>query len=196
MIMKKLSFLLGCVLLLLVATAVPAMADPLYYQVYVYDGSAAWIDESTTTWGPVDAVPVGADVRISTSWVALNRGLAGSFPNAMLERLEVLDPLGNVVASCDESTCRTFWAAPYLYNDWFDEADWVYPANPKRSAGVWAVDWMVPFRPATAGTYTIVYSDKQIRTVADPMWATPGTVVPIYPMYDWYSWPPMTFEAE
>lgn len=193
---KKPLFLLCCTVLLLCATAAPALADPLYYQVYVYDGSAIWVDESTTSFGLVDAVPAGADVRISASWLAMSHGLATSYPKAMLQRLQVLDPYGDIVKACDESTCRTFWTAPYLNNDYYEEPEWLYPANPKRSAGVWGVDWMVPFRPLTAGTYTIVYSDKQVRTVADPMWATPGSVVPIYPRYDWYSWPQVTFEVE
>ena len=54
--MKRLLFLPACALLLLLASAAPALADT-YYQVSPYDGSAIWADDDSLTWGPARTIP-------------------------------------------------------------------------------------------------------------------------------------------
>jgi hypothetical protein len=185
---KKLLFLLGCTLLLLVATAAPSLADANhYYQVNAYDEGAGLVDVSAKTSTPVDAVPVGADVRIQAAWITTSLGLANSVPDAILERLSVLDPKGNPVPACevDESTCRGFWTPPFLWDGWNTPLGYLSPYNPNRSAGIWARMWLVPFVPLTRGTYTIFYTEVWTRAIADPMWDQPGSYPPVYPAIEW-----------
>jgi len=185
--MKKLLFLIGCALLLLLATAAPALADAINYQVNVYGEGIGRVDESAKTVTPVDAVPVGADVRIQGAWLTTSFGLSNSAPDAILERLTVLDPKGNPVPACevDESNCHGFWAAPFLLSEWDTPMSWETPYNPNRNAGVWMRLWLVPFVPLTRGTYTIFYTEVWTRAIADPMWDQPGSYPPVYPAIEW-----------
>jgi hypothetical protein len=196
--MRKLLFLLACTLLLLLAFAAPALADADYYFAFVYDGSVYAVDETAHTVLPVDTIPPGSSVVCGFSWVAVNRGLASTFPRAALVRLTVTGPDGTIVGQCDETDCAVFWGGTYLYNDWYaDPTMWVFPYNPKVAAGPWGRDWLVPCGRLPAGEYTIAYSDKFIRAVADPMWGQPGTYPPVYHAYDWYDWGgPKTFVVE
>jgi len=186
--MKRLLVSISCVLLLLAATASPALADAdHFYMVNAYGEGAMQVDASAKTVTPVDAVPLGADVRIQGAWLTTSFGLANSVPGAILQRLAVLDPQGNPIPACavDESRCRGFWAAPFLLSEWDTPLSWETPYNPKRSAGVWMRLWLVPFVPLTSGTYTIVYTEVWTRAIADPMWEQPGSYPPVYPAMEW-----------
>jgi hypothetical protein len=175
--MGKLLFLLTCALLLLLASATPALAD-FYYQVSPYDGSVLWADEATQTWGTVRTIPSGADVRVGLSLVAMNHGGAMSQSEAFLFRLEVTKRGSSTPlrAPVDESTCGSFWGAPYPYNDWMvDYPDFVlYPYNPSVGAEATARDWLVPMGSLTSGRYTISYSEKLTRPIVDPLFLPPS----------------------
>jgi hypothetical protein len=174
--MKRLSLLLVCALLLLLASAAPALAD-FYYQVSPYDGSALWVNDDTLTWGPARTIPAGADVRVGLSLVAMNHGGALSQSQALLLRLEV-SAKGSSTPLCavDESTCGSFWGAPYPYNDWMvDYPDFaLYPYNPNVGAEATARDWLVPMPPLTSGRYAISYSEKLTRALVDPLYLPPS----------------------
>jgi hypothetical protein len=174
--MKKTLFFSCCILVLLLASAVPALAD-VYYQVSPYDGSTIWADDSTQTWGPVRAVPAGADVRVGLSLAAMNHGGAMSQSEAILIQLEVTQK-GSPTPLCtvDESTCGSFWGAPYPYNPWMiDYPDFLlYPYNPNVGAEATGRDWLVPLGPLPAGRYTISYSEKLTRTIVDPLYLAPS----------------------
>lgn len=174
--MKRLLFLPACALLLLLASAAPALADT-YYQVSPYDGSAIWADDDSLTWGPARTIPAGADVRVGLSLAAMNHGGALSQPEALLLRLEV-SARGSSTPLCtvDESTCGGFWGAPYPYNDWMvDYPDFVlYPYNPNVGAEPTGRDWLVPMPPLAAGRYTISYSEKLTRALVDPLYLPPS----------------------
>ena len=185
--MKKLQFLIGCALLLLLATAAPALADANLYYVNAIGEGTTLVDVSAKTATPVAAVPVGTDVRIQSGWITTSLGLANSAPDAILQRLTVLDPKGNPVPACevDESNCRGFWTAPFLWDGWDTPLGYLSPYNPNRSAGIWARFWLVPFVPLTRGTYTIYYTEVWTRAIADPAWDQPGSYPPVYPAYEW-----------
>jgi hypothetical protein len=196
--MKRILLLVACTLLLLFALAPPALADADYYFVYVYDGSVFAVDETAHTVQDVGAIPPGSSVVCGYSWVGINRGLATTFPQAALMRLTVTGPGGTIVGQCDETNCAAFWGGTYLWNDWYaDPTWWAFPYNPKVAAGPWARDWVVPCGNLPTGDYTIAYSDKFVRAMADPMWERPGTYPPVYHAYDWYDWEgPKTFVVE
>jgi len=195
--MKKLLFLILCTLLVLFGVTVPALAAADFYFVFVYDGSVLAIDETAHTVVTVDKIPPGSRVVCGYSWVAINRGLAATFPRAALMRLTVTGPSGLVVR-CDETDCADFWSAPYRWNDWYsDPSWWAFAYNPKVAAGPWVCDWLVPCGNLPAGNYAIAYSDKFVRAMADPMWERPGTYPPVYPAYDWYDYGgPKTFVVQ
>ena len=196
--MKKLLFLLGCLLLLLAAaapaSAAPAAADAkIQWQVLVDFHSMAGVfivrlDYATMTWTDVDArgryftaVPADAtDVRVGTSTAFVNSGDMAVFAKSFFQRLEVLDPGGRQIVNVDESAGQQYWTAMYRYNDWTSYYGPLLPYNPRIGAGMWAMDWIVPIpRPSgdatlRRGTYTINYSCMLTHRVADPMF--PGRV--------------------
>jgi hypothetical protein len=195
--MKKLLFLLCCAVLLLLASASPALAA-FYYQVGP-DGSAIWVDESTLTWGPFVGSMPGADVRVGISLVAITRGGAISQSKNMLFRLEVTRVAPGptmLISKIGASDCQRYWSAPYHYNDWMtDHPELVITPYNGSQAGVWAMDWLVPMPPLTAGTYRISYSDKVLHKIADPLFAHPWEYQHVYP-HDWLQWDPVTFVVQ
>lgn len=193
--MKRLLFLVCCALLLSLAVAAPALADVTYYVVYPPDGTVLAWDQDTGRYWDVDTIPAGSEVVCGFTWAATNRGLAMTIDRAMLMRMSVVGQ-GGVVGRCDESDCRGFWGPLYNQADMYDPSLWLLPYNLKRASGVWMRDWEVPCGILPVGAYTISYSDKFTRAVADPGWDQPGTYPPVYPAYDWYEYESATFTVE
>ena len=173
--MKKLLFLLVCALLLLLASASPALAD-FWYQVNPYDGSVIWADEATLKWELTDTAPAGADTRVGFTLITLNRGGANPQAKNLLLRLVVTKQGSTTpIVVVDEFTCRKYWGAPYDYNAWMtDYPDLVIPHfNPRIGAVVTGRDWLVPLPPLTPGTYDIFISDKLTKKWVDPLYLPP-----------------------
>jgi hypothetical protein len=200
--MKKLLFLVGCVLLLLPALAGPAAADKIQWQVFINIHSPSdpplllRLNETQMTWRILDksgrlfsSVPAEAtDVRVGSSTPFVTLGNTEVFAKSFFQRMTVSYVVSRheelVIASCDESTSQSYYGEPYLYNDWTGDVpgDQIYPYNPNIGTGIWTMDWMVPLLPRgnTAGAtldpgkYTIDYTDMLLHRCADPMF--PGRV--------------------
>jgi hypothetical protein len=190
--MKKLLFLLVCALLLLLASASPALAD-FWYQVSPYDGSVTWANDDTLEWDfdSDGVVPAGVDTRVGFTLITLNRG--GSMPQAknLLLRLVVIKagspPSTPPVVLVDEFTCQRYWGAPYDYNAWMTgHPDFVIPHfNPKIGAVVTGRDWLVPLPALTPGDYEIFISDKLTKKWVDPLYMPPGETPLKTAPWDW-----------
>ena len=188
--MKKLLFLLVCALLLLLASASPALAD-FWYQVSPYDGSVIWANDDTLEWEFDSPVPAGVDTRVGFTLITLNRG--GSMPQAknLLMRLVVTKvgspPSTPPLVVVDEFTCRDYWGAPYDYNAWMTgHPDYVIPHfNPRIGAVVTGRDWLVPLPTLTPGTYEIFISDKLTKKWVDPLYMPPGETPLKTAPWDW-----------
>jgi hypothetical protein len=90
--MKKLLFLVVCVLLLFCAVGAPAMARdtyppyPAFWYAVGFDGSAYWVDEVNHTFGPTanGMVPANnADVAIAGTWYCTTYGQSIAQANAL-----------------------------------------------------------------------------------------------------------------
>jgi hypothetical protein len=198
--MKKLLFLLGCLLLLL-APAAPASADTIHWEVILnfHDTSSqpliVRVNETQKTWLAYDvtddnwpplytSVPATAtDVRVGHSTAFVNRGNMAVFAKSFFQRMTVFDPKSSEIVDVDESTSQSYWSVMYRYNSWTMEnyPDFqLLPYNPRIGAGMWAMDWMVRLLPSSGtatlapGTYTITYADMLKHRCADPMF--PGRV--------------------
>ena len=200
--MRRLLFVVGC-LLLLFGAAAPALADDLQWEVIVgthWSGQPyiCWLDWDTMTWSdfridadgmmqPYTAVPADAtDVRVGDAIVFVNRGNTRVFAKAYFQRMTVEGPGLVEPISVTEATCHDngYWTAPYPYNDFTND---VYgpllPYNPRIGGGMqWEMDWMVPLLPDDGvttlepGTYAVTYAGMLKHRCADPMfwWRVPG----------------------
>ena len=219
--MKKLLFLIGCLLLLLAAAAPASAADTdmIQWQVLIdfhaMEGPPLIVELNYTdmSWTLQDehgkffsAVPAGAtDVRVGTSAAFVTYGNMTVFADAFFQRLKVWDPKGNKVIDVDESTCQAYWTAPYLCNDWTSPYGPMLPYNPSIGAGMWGMDWIPPLpRPSGSttlarGRYTVEYWSMLTHRVADPMF--PGRVPgkegypPIGGPEDWLKAQPIHFSV-
>ena len=193
--MKKLLFLLGCLLLLLAAVAPASAADKIQWQVLVNFHSPSdppiivQINYTDMTFTDVNAkgryftaVPATAtDVVVGTATPFVNSGNASVFARSFFQRMKVVDPARDQIVDVDESTGQQYWVGPYPYNDFTSYYGPFLPYNPNIGGGMmWEVDWMVPLpRPAGSatlkrGTYTLTYSCMLTHVCADPMF--PGRV--------------------
>jgi len=206
--MKKLLFLLGCLLLLLTVAAAPASAaDKIQWQVIVgphWSGEAFIVNINyTTMWFTYldengeffEAVPADAtDVVVGDAIAFVNRGNMQVCAKSLFQRMTVDDPAGNRVIDIDESECQQYWTPLYHYNDFASIDGPLLPYNPRIGAGMWEKDWWakLPLDPATGkltpGSYTVTYSDMLKHRIADPMWpdTKPGRdYPPIGGPWDW-----------
>jgi len=202
--MKRLLFVVGCLLLLLAAAA-PASANDIRWQVIVgphWTGVPyiCWVDFDTMTWSDFSsidadtgkpiyytAVPAGAtDVRVGDAAVFVNRGNTQVFAKALFQRMTVEGPglAKPVVVTEDDCHDNGYWTRPYPYNDFTNEY-WgpLFAYNPRIGGGMqWEMDWMVPLLPddgvatLTPGRYKVTYEDMLTHRCADPMfwWRVPG----------------------
>ena len=188
--MKRLLFLLVCVLLLLFATAAPALADDYFYgfspyhedpfRVDMSEGLAVFLEEG---YIPADS----HEVIFGMSWTSLNRGLVLKVPDIFRMELSVTGPYPamTVRAHCDQSDCRQYWSALYRWNErLWASPDWqAIPNHPEAAAaGIWSRNWWVSCGTLPAGKYTVEYREILTRTLADP-WTWPGPGIQ-YPPYD------------
>jgi len=192
--MKRLLFVVGCLLLLLAAAAAPASAaDKIQWQVIV---GPHWSDmplivniNYTTMWFSYldengeffEAVPADAtDVVVGDAVAFVNRGNMQVFAKSLFQRMTVDDPAGNRVIDIDESESQNSWTPLYHYNDFASIDGPLLPYNPRIGAGMWEKDWWakLPLDPSTGnptpGTYTVTYRDLLRHRCADPMF--PGRV--------------------
>ena len=194
--MKRLLFLVGCLVLLLGVVAAPAAATQgVQWQVVLNFHSPGYLDicradYDTMAWTTLDAdgnavltsVPAyAANVAVGTSTAFVNRGNTSVFAKAFFQKLKVYDPTGKLVVDCDASACQGYWSAPYRYNDWTNPFGPLYAYNPKIGGGMmWAVDWFVQLPPdpvtgkLVVGTYRVECWNMATHRLADPMF--PGRV--------------------
>lgn len=180
--MKKLLFLLVCVLLLLCAVAAPAVARDTYppypanwYFVSV-DGSTYWMDEVTHTWGPTDLPrTVPADdlhVAIGGTWFCATYGQCIAQAGAVRQTLDFWkDGESEFILSLDERAARAYWGRPYdpeaAYGITPEDLGGSF-YNPKVQSGFWAIDWIVWIGPLEEGTYWLEYKNYTAHNTVDP----------------------------
>ena len=208
--MKRLLFVVGCLLLLLAAAAPASAADKIQWQVLVnyngLEGPPVYVCLNYTDmyWTDLDAkgrpftsVPADAtDVRVGTSAAFVNYGDMTVFAKSYFQRLKVWDPGGNKVIDIDESTSQMYWTAPYRYNDWTSPYGPMLPYNPNIGQGMmWGMDWVPRVPPPSGsatlkrGTYRVTFTDMLTHRCADPMfwWRVPGGegYPPLEGPWDW-----------
>jgi hypothetical protein len=173
--MKKLLLLMVCVLLLLCATAGPALAQDTYppypslwYGVMLWDGSVWWINETNHTYGQVNAVPAGYPyVAINASWYCADYGQCLAQSGSLLQTLDLGRKGQSAFFSLDPVAARGCWTRPYDPAASYGAVGSQY--NPKEQAGFWAIDWTVWIGPLTRGTYWYHYRDYQAHQCVDPL---------------------------
>ena len=191
--MKKLLFLLGCLLLLLAAAAAPASANEIQWQVIVgphwsgdplifrVDKTAMTYEYEAAPGVPFDYVPADAtDVVVGDVTGFVNRGNMQVFAKAYFQEMTVEDPLGNPVIDIDRTECHDLWGPLYHFNDLVSpDGPWL-PYNPRIGAGMWAKDWLQPLplnedtKTLTPGWYKVTYDSMLRHRIADPMWPDRG----------------------
>jgi hypothetical protein len=191
--MKKLLFLLGCLLLLAAAAAPASAADKIQWQVIIgphWSGEPVIVQVNYTamTFTDIDengayftAVPATAtDVVVGDATPFVTRGNTQAFAKALFQRMTIDDPSGKRTVDVDEAECHQYLVPIYPYNDFSSYYGPLLPYNTKIGGGMmWETDWMVPLPlnadgKLTPGPYTVTYNQMLAHTVADPMF--PGRV--------------------
>ena len=192
--MKRLLFVLGCLLLLLAAAAAPASAaDRIQWQVIVgphWSGEPfiAYVNLTDKTFGYLDgegnlftSVPADAtEVVVGDTAPFVNRGNTDVFVKAYFQEMTIDDPSGNRVIDIDRTECHDYWGPLYHYNDLVGPDGPLLPYNPRIGAGMWERDWWatLPLDPTTGkpipGEYTVTYNSMLAHRCADPMWPDKG----------------------
>jgi hypothetical protein len=190
--MKRLSIILACVLLLLMAVAAtPAFGDAVTPEpgAYVFPFSGDWTEvtpggaqiehswtalgdpeDPDTDWLPPDPIPVGTDIWMAFSWYAPAKGTVQTIPLGMRVMLDInvidltTDPIG---VGKLVFTVPSFAEGATYWSKVYPAPWEVEPFNPAIGAKAYAIDWWVPVGALPAATYGIMTTTKWAHAVVD-----------------------------
>jgi hypothetical protein len=171
--MRRLLFILACVLLLMAVATVPAMAGaplaaqpqlPMHTAILWYPFDGFWFEFPDGTFAteidhPVgDAIPSDYGLVVGSGWVTMTLGRANSVPNCLQYRVKVDGLLKTTFRQS-----KAFWTGAFPGE--FDPT--TQPFNAKIGAGLWINFLFIPLDTPGPGTHTLDVAERLAHTTTD-----------------------------